>query len=111
MKSARAKAKVIGDGPMGGQVVADLAEAEAASTALRSEAESKRRVFANELAAYHAAPDLYRMRKYLEVLQRSVAKIRKFVLVGDREKTKLIISLSSGASGCSSISRAGIALP
>ncbi|MCP4248411.1 MAG: hypothetical protein GY778_15295 [bacterium] len=96
-----------GSGRMGGQVVADLAEAEAARTALLSEAESKRRVFANELAAYQAAPKLYRMRKYLEVLQRSVAGIRKFVLVGDRTQTDLIIEIETESPNLLDLSEPG----
>jgi regulator of protease activity HflC (stomatin/prohibitin superfamily) len=34
-----------------------------------------------ELVGYKAAPKLYRMRKYLEMLQRSVQDIRKFVVL------------------------------
>ncbi|MHC4610519.1 MAG: hypothetical protein ACYS7M_09245, partial [Planctomycetota bacterium] len=81
--------------PMSGQAAADVSQAEAARTVLLSEAESKRRVFASELAAYEAAPRLYQVRKYLGVLTESVKDIRKFVLVGDRESTNLIIEIET----------------
>ena len=81
--------------PMSGQAAAAIARSQAARTALLTEAESKRRVFANELAAYDAAPRLYGMRKYLDVLTRSVKGIRKFVFVGDRQDTELIIEIGT----------------
>jgi len=85
----------LGISPMSGQAAADIAEAEAARTALLSEARSKRRVFGNELAAYQAAPQLYEMRKYLAVLTKSVKNIRKFVFVGDPDKTDLVIEIET----------------
>ena len=82
---------VKGISPMSGQAAAGIAEAKALRAALLSGADSKVRVFANELAAYQAAPQLYRVRKYLDVLTRSVEHIRKFVIVADRATTNLVI--------------------
>jgi len=81
--------------PMSGQAAADIAEADAGRTARLSEAESKRRIFANELATYNAAPRLYQVRKYLDVLTDSVKGIRKFVFVGNRDTTELIIEIAT----------------
>jgi len=77
--------------PLSGLAAAGIAEAEAAGARQLTIARSKERVFQNELAAYQAAPELYCMRKYLEVLIRAVEGIRKYVVVVDKTVTDLVI--------------------
>ncbi|MCP4591513.1 MAG: hypothetical protein GY842_12275 [bacterium] len=65
--------------PLSGEAAAELADARAESSKLVSEAESKARTFENELIAYQAAPQLFKMRRYLEVLEDSLQNVRKII--------------------------------
>ncbi len=85
--------------PMTGQASARIANAEADAVALLSEAESKARVFGFELAAYQAAPRLYRTRKALDMWTRAVEGIRKIVLAVDPSETDLIIEIETEKQG------------
>jgi regulator of protease activity HflC (stomatin/prohibitin superfamily) len=85
--------------PVSGQAAAMIAAARADNVALVSEAQSKLQVFANEVAAYQAAPRLYRMRKWLEMLTRAVEGVRKVVLVGDREDMNVIFEIEMEKQG------------
>ena len=72
-----------------------IAEAQAARTISVSDAESKARLFEAEVTAYQAAPSLYKVRKYLEMLERSLELVRKYVVTLDTRKTKLIVIFES----------------
>jgi membrane protease subunit HflK len=67
-----------------------LAEAEATEKTNRAEALRVRAIagsaataarFTNQIAAFRASPDVYRLRAYLDTLSRSIANARKYVVV------------------------------
>ncbi len=68
--------------PLSGNAAALIADARAAASTRTSVAASKVRAFGAEVAAYNAAPELYKQRKVLEVYER-MGPIRKFLIVGD----------------------------
>ena len=80
---------------MSGEAAMKIADAQAARTISVSDAESKARLFEAEVTAYQAAPSLYKVRKYLEMLQRSLELVRKYVVTLDTRKTKLIVIFES----------------
>jgi regulator of protease activity HflC (stomatin/prohibitin superfamily) len=82
-----------GVSPMSGEAAAEIARAEANRTIGLSVARSRQTLFANELQAHEAAPRLYEMRKYLEMLTEVARAIRKIVVLGDADETDLIIIL------------------
>jgi len=49
--------------------------------------------FTNQLAAYRASPDVYRIRTYLDTLGRSIASARKYVLVPTNAHEVVILNL------------------
>ncbi len=79
--------------PMSGQAAAEIADAQAAQTVAVARALSRQQLFEADLAAYQAAPRLYKTRKYLDMWQRVTANIRKTVVVADPQKTNLILIL------------------
>ncbi len=80
---------------MSGEAAMKIAEAQAARTISVSDAESKARLFEAEVTAHQAAPSLYKVRKYLEMLERSLKLVRKYVVTLDTRKTKLIVIFES----------------
>lgn len=67
-----------------------LAEAEATEKTNRAEALRVRAIagsaaaaarFTNQISAYRASPDVYRLRAYLDTLGRSIATVRKYVVI------------------------------
>lgn len=83
----RVEALLVGDpstgvAPLSGQAAALLAEARSRASRQVTDASSKVRVFGAEVAAYEAAPELYRRRKLLEVYE-TLDLVRKFLIVGD----------------------------
>ena len=74
---------------MSGEAAANIAEARGEISRLVSEAESKARTFQNELIAYQAAPQLYEMRRYLDVLRDSLTKVRK--VINTTQNTELVV--------------------
>jgi len=85
--------------PASGQVAAMIAAAQADNVALVSDAESKLTEFANEVAAYRAAPRLYRMRKWLEMLTAATQGVRKVVLAGDLDEINLVFEIEMEKQG------------
>ena len=79
--------------PMSGEAAAQIALAQAARTVAVARAESRRRLFENELRTHQAAPQLYRVRKYLEMWKKVTQDIRKIVVLVNPEKTNLILIL------------------
>ena len=71
-----------GMAPLSGQAAALIADARASASELISQASAKVRAFATEVAAYEAAPKLYKQRKMLEVYAK-LDDIRKYVILGD----------------------------
>lgn len=83
----RVEALLVGDpatgvAPLSGQAAALLAEARSQASRQVTDAASKVRVFGAEVAAFEAAPELYRQRKMLEVYE-TMDMVRKFLVVGD----------------------------
>ncbi len=71
-----------GVSPLSGQAAAIIADARASASRMIADAASKVRVFATDVAAYLAAPALYKERKILEVYE-DLGTVRKFLIVGD----------------------------
>ena len=80
-------------GLMSGDAAAEIADARAEISKLVSEAESKERTFGNELIGYRAAPQLYKVRRYLEVLQNSLKSVRK--IINATRNTKLVVIIET----------------
>lgn len=55
---------------------------------------SSQEAFAGELLAYEKAPQYYRTRRFLDVLSKSLAKRRKFVIAGDHQLPVLQMDFS-----------------
>lgn len=68
--------------PISGEAAASIAHARARATETVSRAAAKARVFGTQVAAFLAAPDLYRQRKMLDVYA-DLDGIRKYLFVGD----------------------------
>jgi len=83
--------KMEGIAPASGDVATELSTARADRSLAISTAESKVRSFRNDLAAFTAAPLLFKMRRYLQLLRDKLPPLRKFVVTGDASKTDLII--------------------
>ncbi len=76
---------------MSGEAARSIANAQAEWTRSISTAESKARLFEAEVVAYEASPDLYMIRKYLDMLRQSLATVRKFVVTFDTRRKNLNI--------------------
>lgn len=70
--------------PVSGHAAEVIAYAKARSSKRISQALSKVRQFGAQLAAYRAAPELFKQRKYLETYE-GIELTRKFLIVGDFE--------------------------
>ncbi|GJM24669.1 MAG: hypothetical protein DHS20C16_10840 [Phycisphaerae bacterium] len=77
--------------PAGGQAASRIAEIQARILSEVTEAKRNLTVFSAEIAAYQSAPRLYKVRKYLDMLQRSLTDIRKYVVVTDPSKNVIVI--------------------
>ncbi|MHC4671553.1 MAG: hypothetical protein ACYTBZ_03615, partial [Planctomycetota bacterium] len=66
--------------PIGGEAARIIVEANAKRWKLANQAHGDARIFLQEIATKNNAPTVYRLRKYLEALAESLAKIRKYVL-------------------------------
>ena len=75
--------------PLSGAAAALIEEAKGKATGVISNASNKVRAFATEVAAYEAAPRLYKQRKILEKFE-GISEIRKFLIVGDPSDVLLI---------------------
>lgn len=69
--------------PAAGEVTEVISNARARASRMVAAAAAKARVFETELAAYTAAPNLYRQRRILDVYA-DLGSIRKYLIVGDR---------------------------
>ncbi len=76
-----------------GEAAATIAQAQAEVSQSVSEAESRARTFQNELIAYEAAPQLYKMRRYLEVLENSLKSARK--IINSTRNTNLVVIIET----------------
>jgi regulator of protease activity HflC (stomatin/prohibitin superfamily) len=86
---------VRGIAPVSGSAAKLINDARAQQIKLVSEKESDATVFANQLVAYKAAPDVYLMRQYLDMLGSALQRIRKYVVTTDRKASKLTIILEA----------------
>lgn len=66
--------------PVGGQAATIVAKAQATRWQLENQAHGQAIAFVQEMATKNAAPKVYRMRKYLEMLAEATRGIRKYVL-------------------------------
>ncbi|MGD2108128.1 MAG: SPFH domain-containing protein [Phycisphaerae bacterium] len=69
--------------PISGWAAKLIAEARARAAAKKSDAASKVQVFETQVAAYLAAPELYKQRKALEIYL-DLGQVRKYLIAGDR---------------------------
>ncbi len=76
--------------PTGGEAAARLAEVQAEVQADLTKARRSLTLFNAEVVAYSAAPSLYKIRKYLDVLKRSLVDVRKYIVVADPNKRIII---------------------
>jgi len=72
----------MGLAPISGEAAVMVANAKAEASERISKAEAKVAAFGTEVAAYQAAPQLYKHRKTLEVYE-DLANVRKYLVVGD----------------------------
>jgi regulator of protease activity HflC (stomatin/prohibitin superfamily) len=72
-----------GIAPVSGNAAVLIADARARANRMMSAAGAKARVFDTHVAAYRAAPALYKCRKTLEVFEVGLDNIRKYLIVGD----------------------------
>jgi membrane protease subunit HflK len=72
-----------------GRIAADMATARADATKLANEWASKAQAFGTELAAYQAAPALYKQRKILQIYS-DLDDVRKYLIIGDPSNVKVI---------------------
>ncbi len=77
--------------PTGGSAASRIAEIQARILYEVTQARRNLTVFSAEIAAYEAAPRLYKVRKYLEMLQEALTNIRKYVVVTDPTKKVVVI--------------------
>lgn len=75
--------------PLSGTAAGVISQARATSTEMVNQAASRARSFGTEVAAYQAAPELYRERKMLEVYE-DLEDIRKYVVIGDSSNVIII---------------------
>ena len=81
----------------GGEAAAMISEAKARSSDQISEAASKALAFNTEVAAYKAAPELYKERKALEVYQ-DLDMVRKYLIIGDATNVNIVYETSKEGS-------------
>ncbi len=77
--------------PASGHVAAEIARARAEREVAISDAESKVRNFRNDLVAYRTAPDLYKTRRYLRLLQERLPALRKYVFTSPVKAGAVVI--------------------
>ncbi len=77
--------------PAGGEAAEKIARVTARVQKKLTQAKRDLALFNAEVTAYEAAPELYKQRKYLGMLQEATAMIRKYVVVVDPSKRVLII--------------------
>ncbi len=75
--------------PVGGLAAKTMANARANRWRIENQAQAQAFGFAQEMATKNAAPQVYRMRKYLEMLADSTAGIRKYILAASEAEQSL----------------------
>ena len=75
--------------PLSGAAAALIERAKGKATEVISNASNKVRAFSTEVAAYEAAPRLYKQRNILETFE-GISEIRKFLIAGDPSDVLLI---------------------
>ncbi len=84
--------------PTGGEAATKIAGIQARILFEVTEAHRNLTVFKAEIAAFEAAPRLYKTRKYLEMLQGALTNVRKYVIVTDPSK-KIIVEYDKPQTG------------
>ncbi|MGB2987890.1 MAG: SPFH domain-containing protein, partial [Phycisphaerae bacterium] len=72
-----------GIAPVSGNAAAQIAGARAIASRMVSGAMAKAHVFGTQVAAYRAAPALYKQRKILAIYEEGLENTRKYLLIGD----------------------------
>jgi len=87
---------LMGDPNLSGEAARRIANARAKASRKVSDAAAKVQVFGTQVAAYQAAPELYKQRKALEVYE-DLDHIRKYLIVGDRSNVIVVIDTAQEA--------------
>ncbi|MBN4058853.1 hypothetical protein JYU10_00120 [bacterium AH-315-J04] len=82
-----------GIGPLYGKAASIIAEARSQASRNVSAVAYNARIFSTEVAAYEAAPELYKQRKMLQVYE-DIDDVRKYIIVGDTENLIIIYETS-----------------
>ena len=77
--------------PASGAVAGQIARAKAEREVAISAAESKVRSFRNDLVAYQTAADLYKTRRYLQLLRERLGPLRKFVFTSPVDSRDVVV--------------------
>lgn len=77
----------------GGAVADTMADARSFRWTHENTERAKATRFAQEVMPYEQAPNVYRMRRYLEVLSEGLLNARKYMVLGDREKLTVRLDL------------------
>ncbi len=96
-----------GIAPVSGEAAALIADARAMSSDQISRAAAKALTFGTQLAAFQAAPDLYRHRKTLGVYS-GLENTRKYLIVGDRSNV-IVVQDTTSEAGLDQVLREGVA--
>ena len=95
-----------GISPLSGKAAAEIAGERAISSVRIADAAAKVRGFAPEVAAFEAAPQLYKQRKLLEIFE-GLDHVRKYLLVGDPSNV-LVVYETAQEGGLDSVLTKGI---
>ncbi|NOX57408.1 MAG: protease modulator HflK, partial [Planctomycetes bacterium] len=77
--------------PAGGMAASKISRIRARVLFEATQAKRDLTVFSAEKVAFKAAPELYKVRKYLEMLQRALVHVRKYVVVTSSDKKIIVI--------------------
>lgn len=76
-----------GIAPIAGKAAETIAQARADMWTMINESRADNATFALELPVYRAAPRIYRMRKYMDVLSEGLKTVRKYLIASDVDPT------------------------
>ena len=77
----------------GAQAFADVSQAEASRTNTEVSAWSRAALFTNQIAAYNAAPSVYKQRAYFQMFPGATANARKYILLVTNTHDVVIFNL------------------
>jgi len=77
----------------GAQAFTDVARSQAARQQIELSAFARAALFTNQIAAYEAAPSVYRQRAYFQMFPETTANARKYILLVKNTKDVIIFDL------------------